>query len=153
MHTRLLHESDGRRVFALVFDIGDEVAEELARFAREHELEGAHLTALGALSDVTLGYWRWEEKDYERIEIREQVEVLALVGNIARGPDGEPRVHAHLVVGKRDGSAHGGHLLEAHVRPTLELVVTEEPRHMQRRFDENTGLALLAGEDSTAMRR
>ena len=143
MHTRLLQESDGRRVFALVFDTDDEVASGLEGFAREHGVEGAHLTALGALRDVTLGYWEWERKDYRRISIDDQVEVLALVGNIARGPEGGPKVHAHLVVGKRDGTAHGGHLLEAHVRPTLEVIVTEEPRHLQRQVDEETGLALI----------
>ena len=142
MRARALR-SEGDRTFAVVFDIGDEVSEGLLAFAREHKLEGAHFTAIGALADVTLGYWEWETKDYKRIPIREQVEVLAMVGNIAQGPDGGPKVHAHLVVGKADGTAHGGHLLEAHVRPTLEVVVTEAPKHLRRRIDEETGLALI----------
>jgi predicted DNA-binding protein with PD1-like motif len=90
-----------------------------------------------------LGYWDWKAKDYEKIPIREQVEVVSLVGNIALAPDGSPRVHAHVVIGKRDGTAHGGHLIEAHVRPTLEVIVTEEPQHLQRRHDAPTGLALI----------
>ena len=44
----------------------------------------------------------------------------------------KPKNHAHEVVGKRDGSAHGGHLLEAHVRPTLEVMRIESPRHLRR---------------------
>jgi len=47
------------------------------------------------------------------------------------------------VVGKPDGAAHGGHLLEAHVRPTLELILTESPRHLQKRHDPESGLALI----------
>jgi predicted DNA-binding protein with PD1-like motif len=54
------------------------------------------------------------------------------------------RIHAHVVLGKRDGSAHGGHLLKARVRPTLELIVTESPGHLRRVTDEKTGLPLLA---------
>jgi hypothetical protein len=44
----------------------------------------------------------------------------------------EPQVHAHAVIGKRDGTAHGGHLLQAHVRPTCEVVLTESPEHLKK---------------------
>jgi predicted DNA-binding protein with PD1-like motif len=74
--------------------------------------------------------------------VQEQVEVLSLVGDIAL-KDGEPTVHAHVVVGKADGSAHGGHLIEAHVLPTLELILIESPNFLQRKYDEETGLALI----------
>ncbi len=89
-----------------------------------------------------LGYFDWQKKDYTRIPVAEQVEVLALVGDIALN-DGEPQLHPHVVIGKADGSAHGGHLLEAHVRPTLEVIVTESPAHLQRRSDPESGLALI----------
>jgi uncharacterized protein len=52
-------------------------------------------------------------------------------------------VHAHVVLGRSDGTAYGGHLLAAHVWPTLEVVVTEEPRHLRRTIDAQTGLALI----------
>lgn len=132
------------RTFAVVLDVGEEVADGLLRFARGEGIEGASFTAIGALSDVVLGWWDRETKDYRRIPVEEQVEVLTLAGNVARAPDGGVRVHAHLVVGRANGSAHGGHLLEAHVRPTLEVVVVETPEHLQRRHDPETGLALLA---------
>lgn len=77
-----------------------------------------------------------------KIPINEQVEVLSLVGDVALKGD-EPKVHAHVVVGKRDGSAHGGHILEAHVWPTLEVMLVESPRHLHRRHDEESGLALI----------
>jgi uncharacterized protein len=134
---------DGRRTFAVVFDTGDEVASGILDFARQHAIVGAYFTAIGALSDVTLGYWRWETKDYVRIPLHEQVEVLSLAGNVALAPDGAPKVHAHVVVGKADGTAHGGHLLEGHVRPTLELMLVETPRHLRRTHDPATRLALL----------
>jgi uncharacterized protein len=63
---------------------------------------------------------------------------------VALGPDGAPRIHAHLVVGRSDGTAYGGHLLEGHVRPTLEVVLDESPTALQRRTDPETGLALLS---------
>jgi uncharacterized protein len=127
----------------LVFESGDEVVSTLEAFAREHELTAARFTAIGAFSELTLGYFDWERKAYEEIPLAEQVEVLTLAGDIAL-KGGEPSVHAHVVVGKRDGSAHGGHLLGARVRPTLELVLVESPGHLRKEHDPETGLALIA---------
>ena len=128
--------------FVLVFDKGDEPVDGIAAFAREQQLEAGHFTGIGAFSDLVVGYFDRERRDYERIAIREQVEVLSLVGDIAIEGE-EVRVHAHVVVGKPDGSAHGGHLLEAHVWPTLEVVLAQTPEPLRKRFDPETGLALI----------
>lgn len=141
MKSRLINE-DGQRTFAVIFDTGDEVVASLSGFAREQNLSAAQFTGLGAFSDVVLGYFDWEKKDYEKIRIDEQVEVVSFVGDVALADDG-PKLHPHVVVSKRDGSAWGGHLLEAHVRPTLEVVVTESPAHLHRRHDPESGLALI----------
>ena len=130
------------RVIAVVFDTGEEPVAALTAFARDHGFHAASFSAIGAFQDATLGYFDWEKKDYERIEVREQVEVLALTGDIAL-QEGKPRIHAHVVLGRRDGSAHGGHLLQAKVRPTLELVLTESPTYLRRQFDPASGLALI----------
>lgn len=143
MRVKQLESRDGRRTFAIIFGTGEEVSRGLFVFAHEHGVGGAYFTAIGAMREVTLGYWNWETKDYLRIPVREQVEVLSLSGNVALTPDGSPKVHAHVVVGKADGTAHGGHLLEGHVRPTLEVMLVESPRHLRRRHDSATGLALI----------
>jgi predicted DNA-binding protein with PD1-like motif len=70
------------------------------------------------------------------------VEVLSLIGDIALH-EGKPQVHAHLVIGKKDGTAHGGHLLEARVRPTLEVILTESPKPLHKKYDPESGLALI----------
>ena len=143
MKARQLHESRGQKTFALIFDTGDEVMKGLRAFAKENRLAGSHFTAIGAFHDVTLGYFNWQKKEYKRIPVREQLEVLSLIGDIALKEDGEPEVHAHVVLGRSDGTALGGHLMEAHVRPTLEVMVVESPVHLQRRHDPETGLALI----------
>jgi uncharacterized protein len=141
MRTKLLNEN-GERVFAVIFETGDDPVAGLTRFADEQKLGASAFTAIGAFSEATLGYFDWEKKDYERIPVKEQVEVLALVGDVAL-QDGKPKLHAHVVLGRRDGSACGGHLLAARVRPTLEVIVTESPVHLRRKHDPVTGLALI----------
>jgi predicted DNA-binding protein with PD1-like motif len=130
------------RTYAIVFDKGDEARAGLERFAREQNIDAAHLTAIGAFSGATLGYFDREKKEYQKIPVKEQVEVLSLIGDVAVYR-GEPTVHAHVVVGRSDGTTRGGHLLEAHVRPTLEVVLVEAPAHLQRKHDPESGLALI----------
>ena len=133
---------NGAKTFALIFETGDEVASGLIQFAKQNGLRGSHFTAIGAFRDVTLGYFEWDKKKYKHIAVEEQVEVLSLAGDIAL-KDGEPQLHAHVVVGSADGSARGGHLIRAHVRPTLEVILSEEPQSMVRKFDPASGLALI----------
>jgi predicted DNA-binding protein with PD1-like motif len=145
MRSKLIRDQGSVRTFVIVLDPGEEVVACLRTFATEENLIAAQVTAIGALSDVVLGFFDPEAKAYHAIPVREQVEVLSLLGNVAQHR-GKPKVHAHIVVGKRDGTALGGHLVEAHVRPTLEVVVEEAPHHLRRETDEATGLALLTAE-------
>ncbi len=141
MRSKLINEAP-ERTFAVVMETGDEVVSALETFANDSKLDASRITAIGAFSRVTLGYFDWEKKAYERIELDEQVEVLALLGDVAL-QDGRPKLHLHVVVGRRDGRAMGGHLLSAIVRPTLEVLLVDSPRHLRREIDAATGLALI----------
>jgi len=141
MRTKVLSDHAERTV-ALIFETGEDPVGGLNRYAQENNLGACRFTAIGAFSEAVLGYFDWEKKDYERIPVKEQVEVLALVGDIA-SQDGKPKIHAHVVLGRRDGSARGGHLLEARVRPTLEVILTQSPAHLDRVYDPASGLALI----------
>ncbi len=125
----------------LVMNAGDDVMRRLTGFAEEHRIEGASLSAIGAFARATIAYWNRETKVYEEIAVDEQVEVLSLLGSLAVA-DGAVRVHAHVTLGRRDGSTVGGHLLRAEVYPTLEVFVTPGER-IERAKDEATGLMLI----------
>jgi len=142
MKSKLIYEHHGEKTYALIFDTGDEAMAGLVEFARQNSLGGARFTAIGAFREVTLGYFDWESKEYKHIPVGEQVEVLSLIGDVAL-EDGEPKVHAHVVVGRSDGSTRGGHLIEARVRPTLEVILTESPAHLRKHHDPESGLALI----------
>ena len=126
----------------LIFETGDEVVSALTKFAKDQRISAAHFTAIGAFSDAGIGYFDWQKKDYVSNPVDEQVEVVSLIGDIALD-GGQPKIHAHVVVGKSNGTTMGGHLLKAHVRPTLELVLHDAGEHLRRRFDPESGLALI----------
>lgn len=142
MKTRLL-ASGAERTYALICDPGDSVTECLERFAAQAQLAASRFTAIGAFSSAVLGWFDLGKRDYRRIPIDTQVEVLSLLGDITLDPRGGRQVHAHAVLGTADGSAKGGHLLAATVQPTLEVLITEAPAHLRRRPDAATGLALI----------
>src|ERR1700748_634502 len=146
MKSKLINDGP-QKTFVLVLDKGDEVVSSIEGFARERGIAAAQLTGIGACSDAMLGFFDWETKDYRKIPVTEQVEVVSLLGDVALGPDGQPALHPHVVVSRADGIAMGGHLLGAHIRPTLEVVLTESPKHLHKRKDAESGLALIpAGE-------
>jgi uncharacterized protein len=146
MHSKLINDSP-QKTYVLVLESGDEAHSSVERFAVERNLSAAQITGIGAFSDAVLGFFDWEKKDYRKIPVREQVEVVSLVGDVAQGPDGKPALHVHAVVSRADGTAMGGHLLEAHVRPTLEVVLTESPKHLNKRKDPESGLALIVPQE------
>ncbi len=143
MQHKLLHEDRGQRTFAVILDSGEEILQVLQAFATTLNVTAAQFTAIGALSDAVLKYFDWRQKKYLQIPVNEQVEVASLIGDVALAPSGTPALHVHVVLGKRDGSALAGHLGEGHVRPTLEIVLTESPKHLQKVHDPETGLALI----------
>jgi predicted DNA-binding protein with PD1-like motif len=143
MQSKLLHQANGKRTFALILQEGDEAMRCLQKFAIRERLGGAQITAIGAFGSATLAFFDWETKKYQPIPVKEQVEVASLIGDIAIGPDGKPSVHAHAVLGRRDGTAMAGHLQEGQVRPTLEIIVTESPAHLCKAQDAESGLALI----------
>jgi len=143
MQGKLIHADDGQRTFALVLESGEEAMSCLSAFARKEKLSAAQFTAIGAFSRAEIAYFDWSSKAYERIPVTEQVEVASMLGDVAQGIDGKPAVHAHVVLGRRNGAALAGHFMAGDVRPTLEIVLIESPAHLRKRFDPASGLALI----------
>jgi predicted DNA-binding protein with PD1-like motif len=143
MQHKVLSDSGGQRTFAVILETGDEVQQCLKAFIAAQNVRTAQFTAIGAFSAVELLYFEWETKTYRKNIVKEQVEVASLIGDVATSPSGEAAVHIHVVVGRRDGTALAGHLGQAHVRPTLEVLLTESPAHLQKRYDSESGLALI----------
>jgi predicted DNA-binding protein with PD1-like motif len=132
------------RNYALIFETGDEVMAGLAAFARSENIRAGHFTGIGAFRTATLAFFDWEKKDYRKIPVKDQTEVLVLAGDFAM-KDGAPFVHAHAVLGLPDGTTRGGHLMDAIVRPTLEVSI-EVAGALERLYDPESGLALISAK-------
>jgi hypothetical protein len=142
MQVQLLNPGEPTKQYAVIFYQGDEAFSGLLEFAEKYHVTSAHFTAIGALNGATLGWFDPQRKMYKKIPINGQHEVVGMSGDIALY-QGKPVVHTHMVVGNPDGTTLGGHVLEAYVSPTLEVMVTVDAVAMQKRFDAATDLTLI----------
>jgi predicted DNA-binding protein with PD1-like motif len=142
MQVQLLNPGEPTKQYAVIFYQGDEAFSGLLEFAEKYQVTSAHFTAIGALNGATLGWFDPKRKMYKKIPIVGQHEVIGMSGDIALY-QGKPVVHTHMLVGNSDGTTRGGHVLDAYVSPTLEVMVTVDPVTMQKRFDPATDLTLI----------
>jgi hypothetical protein len=143
MESKLVAESAGQRTFVLILDPGEEAFTTITGFAVREGVSAASLTAIGAFSAATVGWFDLGSKTYRKIPVAQQCEVLSTIGDVALGDDGKPSVHMHIVLGLSDGSTRGGHLLDGLVQPTLEVTLIELPAHLRRRKRPELGIALI----------
>lgn len=131
---------------------GDLLTSSLTALLREEGIRYAALSGLGAARHVVIGYYDAVQRDYERHEIDEQMEVLSLIGNCSTR-DGEPALHIHATFAHRDLSVIGGHVFEIETNPTLEIWLRVEDARVERIYNEETHLALLDLPQSLATDR
>ena len=145
MRSRLLTDRHGTRTFVVALESGDRLMESIARFAAEEGLAASEFSAIGALASARLAYFDPESKEHVEIPVTEQAEIASLNGRITRpeGGEGDPHLHVHCVLSRRDGSPVAGHLMEAEVRPTAEVFVTDSPTELHRRTDPESGLPVI----------
>ncbi len=141
MRSQLLGKTPANN-YILVFETGDSIIDGMLEFVREHKIRSGFFYGVGACHHVTLGFFDHKRKEYLRTPVEEQVEVMSLAGNITLFEDA-PKIHAHIVIGKQDSTAHGGHLIEAIVSPTLEVFFSTSPEVLHRTRDAETNLPLI----------
>lgn len=142
MKVKLISGDGVPKQYAVILSVGDEAYSGLLDFAEKYHVTSGHFNAIGALSSVVLAWFDPQKKMYRENRIHEQVEVATMVGDFALY-QGKPTLHTHMVVARQDGTAFGGHVIEAIVAPTLEVFVTVDPVPLQRKHDPSSDLTLI----------
>lgn len=139
---RTLVTSPTGRVIVVRLEPGEDIIKSIASVVAENKLQSGHLSLIGAVSKVHLGYFDLHEKVYKDFTIDEDLEIVSCIGNISRLKN-DYVVHAHVVASDVNGKCYAGHLMEGcEVSVTIEIVITEFPE-MSRARDKATGLNLL----------
>ena len=132
--------------YVIRFEDGEAIPERFREFLVARSVAGGSFSGIGAVSRARIAYFNVSKREYEDIELDEQLEVLSLAGNVALH-DGEPLIHAHVTLGRRDGSVLGGHLRTGIVRPTLEIILRVISAPLERAVEPEYGLPALKLEN------
>lgn len=139
---KLISDNGSTSTYAIIFAAGDEIISGLKEFADKYQVKSAHFTAIGDASSAKFGWYDKSRKMFKVNEIKGFAEITSLIGDIALN-NNNPVVHAHINLATEDGLVHGGHLLEAFVAPTLEVIMTVEPVPLHKKPNEEFGIFII----------
>jgi uncharacterized protein len=145
---------DGRR-FMLRIPPGAKLVEQLRLFTRHVELRhGVVVSAIGSVRDVSFSdiqagaHLPITQPRMPVHTLEGPLDLLGIEGNFVPREDGEVDLHLHILGAKSSGEAVGGHLIEAEVFATCEMVVAEYiVEGVERQRSATGGVDTLAFED------
>lgn len=120
-------------------DPGDEIIASLTEVARKEKIELAMVQGLGAVNRVVMGVYNVTKQEYKANTMEGAFEMLSLTGTLDTMKE-ERYSHFHIVIGDEKGNAYGGHLNEAVISATAEIVVTKLSGKVDRVKSDETGL-------------
>ena len=131
----------GNTIFARI-DRGEEILEKLKKISVKENIKLAHVSALGATNDFTVGVFNVDEKKYYANSFSGNFEIVSLTGTVTT-MNGEFYAHLHMSAGNDKGEVFGGHLNRARISATCEMVITVADGTVERKFNEDVGLNLF----------
>jgi predicted DNA-binding protein with PD1-like motif len=123
-------------------DYDSSVIDEINKFCKNHSINTGIVKGIGALKNVTLGYYDQLNKKYIKKEINEPCEIVSLQGNISL-KNGKIFSHLHISVATEKFMVYGGHLMAGTVY-ACELYINKFSNNYPflREYDEETDLYL-----------
>lgn len=123
-------------------DPGEEVMEQLKEVCLKEKVELAEVNALGALKEFTVGVFNTQTKVYKSNHFVFPSEITSLWGTVTT-QDGAFYPHLHMSAGNEEGHEFGGHLQQAVVSATVEMVIRPVKGRVEREFSPTVGLNLM----------
>ncbi|VVB50512.1 Uncharacterised protein [uncultured archaeon] len=134
-----------KRTFMGRFGYSMEALTEIKYLAAKEGITLAYFTVIGACQEATLAFYDQENKEYLEKDFDEPLEVVSMTGNLMK-KNKEIAVHAHVILGRDDGSTIAGHLISMRMFAG-ELFLQELDGEINRLLDEKTGLYLMDLEE------
>lgn len=128
--------------YVLRANVGEEVIGALQEFCKKEGIDAGEFLAIGAAKEVKLGWYDVDAKEYTWKEYKEKLEIVSLLGNIAR-KGSEVIAHAHGSFSNQQMQVVGGHVAKLVVAGACEIVLEKFDGHIEKAFDEETGLNLM----------
>lgn len=142
MEMKACREYSAGRRFVGRLPHGGDLSEVLEAFCARHHIEAAVFSLIGAVSKATLGTYDQSQQVYATFTAEGDLEILSCTGNISL-KDGNPFVHAHVILAEEGGKTIGGHLFPGTIIFAGEAHIVElSGPPLVREYDPVTGLML-----------
>ena len=124
---------------------GQDLITSIEDFCKESSIQLATFAIIGAVSSVTMGAYDQKQQVYVTFTEEAPLEIVTCIGNVSL-MDGSPVVHAHIILGDKDGKITGGHLFSETILFAGEIDLQElTGKPLERGYDDTTGLMLWQG--------
>lgn len=130
------------KTIVIRMDKGEEVVSSLKSICQKEDIKLASVSAIGAVNDITVGVFNPDTKQYKSNRFTGSFEIVSLSGTVTT-MKGIPYIHLHMSVGDGNGKVFGGHLNEAKISATCEMVITLIDGEVDREYSEEIGLNLF----------
>ncbi|NQV17634.1 MAG: DNA-binding protein [Armatimonadetes bacterium] len=128
--------------FVIRIDKEEKIVETLTKICVENNITLGIISGIGAVCGARIGMFKPKEKKYVTTELLGDYEITSLNGNISI-MNGEVYLHLHINLADEKQKTFGGHLNEAVVSATCEVVIEKVEGSIEREYDNETGLNLL----------
>lgn len=126
--------------YLIVLKKGEELVENLQKFASETDIKAAWVSCIGGALEVELGFYDLDNAAYRWQTFESLSEITGIQGNIARDEADEIVLHLHGNFSDETYQTIGGHVKRLIVGGTCEIFVHPFRQPAVREFDEETGL-------------
>ena len=128
--------------YVLRLDKGEEIIASLLKFCQDRKIKLATVSGIGAIHKAVIGVFMQDSKEYHSHELTGNMEMTSLMGNISQ-KEGQVYIHLHINLADEQYHIYGGHLNEAWIGATGELLIDVIDGQVEREFSEEIGLNLM----------
>lgn len=127
----------------LRIDKGEKIIDSIKKFSKINKIKLASISAIGAATNIRIGYFNLETKVYNETVFNKKYEITSLIGNLTT-KDNEPYLHMHINFSGEDCITYGGHFVEGKVTAVCEIILKEIEGEVTRYFNEDSGLNVMS---------
>ena len=134
------YKINNNKVF-ISLETGDEIIESITNVLKIEKIYSGMINGIGAISQVELGFYNIESKEYKKEFFNYDYELTSLMGNITL-KDEVPFAHIHINMSDDNFKVLGGHLFSAVTAASAEVIILLNEQTIKRELDKNVGLYL-----------
>ncbi len=135
-----------KHTFYIRIDKGESLIDSIKTICQQENIRAGHFQGIGACDYALLGTYIPEKNDFIEHRLSGMLEMVSLIGNVTTDHNNETFLHSHAIFSYIDENGKialtGGHLVEARISYTGEIVLNISEEKIGRMNDPKTGIEI-----------